>query len=154
LKPTYSAAVGFAETPAVRDLKFEPLSDEEIEKIKDHRANRAKGDANTKKVKRDVLAGKTAPFTDPAINDFKHKETLSNVITNPIQNFDGPDADTGQPLFGTRFIPPDTNAAVGPGHVVLMTNMGLRIYDKVGNPLTAQFRFSQLLVGIEECRRR
>jgi hypothetical protein len=148
LVPTYSQAVAVVDTPAVRDLKVPELTDQEIEKIKNDRAERAKNEANTKRVKGDVLPNKTANFRDPALNNFKHSDPSSNVVTNPIQNFDGPDADTGAPLFGTRFIPPDTNGAVGPNHYILITNMGLRIYDKTGSPLTAQFRLGVLLAGI------
>ena len=148
LTPSFSRAVAVVQTPAVRDIKFEQLTEEQIEKIKSDRAERAKNEANTKKVKGDVLPNKTANFTDPALNNFKHSDPSSNVVTNPLQNFDGPDADTGAPLFGTRFIPPDTNGAVGPNHFILITNMGLRIYDKTGTPLTAQFRLSLLLAGI------
>ncbi len=70
-----------------------------------------------------------------------------NVVTAPIQNFDGPDADSG--LFGVnRFAPPDTNADVGPNHVVVTTNMGVGIYNKTGTLLTPLFRMSQLTSGI------
>jgi hypothetical protein len=148
LTPSFSRAVAVIDTPAVRDLKPDELTDEQIEKIKNDRAERAKNEANTKKVKGDVLPNKTANFVDPALNNFKHSDPSSNVVTNPIQNFDGPDADTGQPLYGTRFIPPDTNGAVGPNHFVMTTNMGVRIYDKTGTPLVAQFRMSLLLAGI------
>src|SRR4029453_17883934 len=145
-----SQAVGFHETPALRDVAPIPITPEEREKFeKEYGLEREKNEENARRVKPDVDSKKTAPFVDQAVNNLKHAESSSvNVITNPIQNFDGPDADTGQPLFGTRFIPPDTNAAVGPNHVIAITNMGLRIYDKVGNPLVAQFRLSQLLAGV------
>ena len=152
LKPTFSQAAAFVETPAVRDLVFQPPTPEETEKLNQNREEREKNLENKERVKPDPDPKKNGPFTDPGINNFKHpsdpNKPGANVVTNPIVNFDGPDADAGAALFGTRFIPPDTNAAVGPNHVVAITNMGVRIYDKSGNPLTAQFRLSTLLVGI------
>jgi hypothetical protein len=146
--PSSSQAVGFTETIAVRDLKPEPIPPEVLEKLERENGEREKNEANVRRVKPAIDPKMVQPFTDSAINNFKHADLLSNTVTNPIQNFDGPDADTGAPLFGTRFAPPDTNAAVGPNHVIGISNMGLRIYDKTGNPLTAQFRLSQLLVGV------
>jgi subtilisin-like proprotein convertase family protein len=151
LKPTYSQATAFVETPAVRDLKFEAPTAEETEKLSQNRFEREKNAENAERVKPDPDPRKNGPFTDPGINNFKYPtgpNAQTNVVTNPIVNFLGPDADAGEPLYGTRFIPPDTNAAVGPNHIIAITNMGLRIYDKAGNPLTAQFRLSTLLTGI------
>jgi HYR domain-containing protein/carboxypeptidase family protein len=147
LKPTFSQAVAFVETPAVRDLRVEPLSPEAVQKIQSTRLDREKNEENSERVKT-VLAGKTSPFTDPAINNSKNPVNSPNAVTPTIANFDGPDADAGAPLYGTRFAPPDTNGAVGPNHFVATTNMGVRIYDKAGNPLVPQFRLSQLLVGV------
>src|ERR1044071_4163953 len=70
--PSWSQAVKFAETPAVRDIKFAALSDDEIAKIKQDRAEREKNEENAERVK-NVLPNKTAAFTDPGINNFKHK---------------------------------------------------------------------------------
>ena len=67
------------------------------------------------------------------------------LVTNPIQNFDGPDMDIGNGLFGGRFAPPDTNADVGPNHVVVSTNGGTTIYSKTGTVLVPQFRLSQIM---------
>jgi len=147
LVPTWSQALKVVETPEVRNIKFEALSDDEIAKIKRDRAEREKNEENTERVKT-ILPGKTAAFTDPGINNFKHKDQALNAVTNPIQNFDGPDMDTGSALFGGRFAPPDTNAAVGPNNVVAISNGGLTIYSKTGTVQQAQFRLSQLLVGI------
>ncbi len=70
------------------------------------------------------------------------------LVTNPIQNFDGPDMDIGAGLFGGRFAPPDTNADVGPNHVVVTTNGGVTIYSKTGTVVVPQFRMSQMTPGI------
>ena len=42
--------------------------------------------------------------------------------------------DFGATLFGGRFAPPDTNAAVGPNHVVITTNSMVQVFDKSGVP--------------------
>lgn len=68
-----------------------------------------------------------------------------NLVTNPLLNFDGLDADNLQTVFGGRFAPPDTNADVGPNHVVETVNSMLRIYDKAtGAPLTPVAPLSSL----------
>jgi hypothetical protein len=143
-----SKAVGFVETPAARDITPRQLTPEELEKHRLRHEKQEKNTTNTKKIRPPVLPSKDGPINDQALNNYKNKESGINLVTNPIQNFDGPDADTGAPLFGTRFAPPDTNAAVGPNHVVVTTNMGVRVYDKTGTPLTAQFRMSDILIGV------
>jgi hypothetical protein len=67
------------------------------------------------------------------------------AVTAPIQNFDGPDMDIGAGLFGGRFAPPDTNADVGPNHVIVASNGGLTIFNKTGGVVVPQFRMSQLM---------
>jgi HYR domain/Carboxypeptidase regulatory-like domain len=148
LRPTFSQAVAFVETPAVRDLPVEALTPEQASKIAQEHEKVEKNIENKERVKPLPDPKMNGPFIDPAINNFKHPDNQPSVVTNPLVNFDGPDADTGAPLFGTRFAPPDTNAAVGPNHVVVVTNMGVTMYDKSGNVVKAQFRLSQLLVGI------
>src|SRR5262245_61405424 len=94
--PSFSQAVTMIETPALRDIAPTALTPEEAAKVKEEREEREKNIENSERVK-NVLPGKTANFTDPAINNFKHPAggQTPNVVTNPIQNFDGPDADTG-----------------------------------------------------------
>jgi hypothetical protein len=150
LVPYSSEAVAFSETNAVRELKLETLTDEGAEKIKSERTDTEKGAGIPSRVRPEQDPKKAAAFTDPALNKLQGSASapLITAVTSPIANFDGPDADTGAALYGSRFVPPSANAAVGPNHVVAITNMGLRIYDKAGNPLTSQFRLSLLLVGI------
>jgi hypothetical protein len=140
-----SRAVGFAKTPALRDITPSVLTPEQEAKFKARRENQEKNAANRKIIK--PIVG-TKGGTNAGINNTKNGPSSIKAVTNPIQNFDGPDADTGAPLFGTRFAPPDTNGAVGPNHVVITTNMGMRVYDKSGNPLTAQVRLSTIMAGI------
>ena len=147
--PSWQQAVNFAETPALRDLQPEPLSPEQAEKLESIREEREKNEENTKRVKPPQDTSKTQPFLDPAINNFKHPNPEVNVVTNPIQNFDGPDMDAAAPLFGgSRFAPPDTNAAVGPNHVVITTNSVLQVYSKTGTSLVGPVRISTLLAGV------
>jgi hypothetical protein len=148
LKPYVSQAVKFHVTPALRDVVPELVTPEQREKIEKEVGEKEKNEANSRRVKPEPDPKKTAPFVDSALNNSKNTDPDSNVITNPIANFDGPDMDAGVALFGGRFAPPDTNAAVGPNHVVFITNAGLRIFDKAGNPLTAQFKLSQVLIGV------
>src|SRR6185436_8184236 len=73
----------------------------------------------------------------------------TNLVTNPIQSFDGPDMDFVSTLFaGGRFAPPDTNAAVGPNHVVITTNSVVQVFSKAGVPAAPAVRISTLLAGI------
>jgi hypothetical protein len=148
LVPYSSQAVGFVETPAVRDIESRPLTPEEMEKHRIRHEKQEKNTSNRKSVKPALDLSKDGLFRDPAINNTKNRDIGSNTVTNPLQNFDGPDADAGAPLFGTRFAPPDTNAAVGPNHVIVTTNMGVTIYSKTGTVLKPQFRMSDILVGI------
>jgi len=149
LVPTWSQAVAFAETPALRDIQPAALTPEEAEKLEQVREEREKNEENTRRVKPDQDPRKTQPFIDPAINNFKHTDPQSNVVTNPIQNFDGPDMDFVSTLFGGgRFAPPDTNAAVGPNHVVITTNSVVQVFNKTGGALTSPARISTILVGV------
>ena len=153
--PLSLQAVNFTETAPLMNIKPSPLTAEEIEHFRQKRERQEaeKNPSNRKRVRPAIDEKKTGAFRDPAINNAKHAARELDVATSPIQNFDGPDADTGQPLYGTRFAPPDTNAAVGPNHVVISTNMGTRVYDKAGNPLTAQFLMSDLFPAIPNATR-
>ena len=145
-RPIWSQAVNFAETPAVRDILPAPLTPEEIANFEERYEAREKNEMNTVDIKSPYSFANILPFIDPAINNYKHP--YPDVVTPPIVNFDGPDADAGAALFGGRTAPPDTNGAVGPNHYVITTNLGVRIYNKTGTPVTALFKLSALLVGI------
>jgi hypothetical protein len=148
LKPSWSEAYSFRETPALRDLPPTRLSDEEREKLEQVKEAREKNEINTHRVKQ-ANPAKNQPFVDPAINNFKHPDPQTNTVTNPIQNFDGPDMDAVSVINGGgRFAPPDTNAAVGPNHVVITTNGCVQVFSKVGAALTSPALISTLLVGV------
>src|SRR5215216_7247331 len=95
LVPYSSQAVAFVETPAIRDIESRQLTPEEMEKHRIRHEKQEKNTANRKSVKPALDPSKDGPFRDPAINNAKTKDTGINAVTNPIQNFDGPDADTG-----------------------------------------------------------
>ena len=144
LIPTWSQAEHFVETPALRDIKPESLSPEQWAKLEAIKEDKEKNEQNTRRVKLPQDLTKTAPFIDRAINNTKNPDG-GNAVTNPLQNFDGLDMDLVSTFFGGgRFAPPDTNAAVGPNHVVITTNSAVRVFDKTGAPLTAGARISTL----------
>jgi len=132
----------------LRDIKPEPLTPELAAKLVDNiREDKEKNEENTRRVKPDPDPKKTQPFIDPAISNFKNPEG-GNAVTNPIQNFDGPDMDALAVIAGGRFAPPDTNAAVGPNHVVITTNGCVQVFNKTGVALTSPALISTLLVGV------
>jgi hypothetical protein len=143
-----SEASWFRETPALRDLQPEPLSAERAEKIRKVKEDLEKNPANVKRIRPAQDPTMTGPFTDSAINNFQHRPDGVNVVTNPIQNFDGPDMDFGATLFGGRFAPPDTNGAVGPNNFVITTNSMVQVFNKSGVAAGPAVRISQLLVGV------
>jgi hypothetical protein len=143
LTPYSATAAHVHETLALRDLKSEPLSPEAQEKFRDKQAT--KNHANEKRVKQ-LNGSKVTP--DAAINNSKKPDTEINLVTSPLQNFDGPDMDFGVSLFGGRFAPPDTNAAVGPNHVVITVNSMVQVFSKTGVAAGPAVRISTLLAGI------
>jgi subtilisin-like proprotein convertase family protein len=152
----YSAkAVSFIETPAVRDLKEPKLTKAQKEQLLRKREDAEKNERNAYRVKPEVDRSITSPFTDPTLkaDELARSARASSrfapsAVTNPLANFDGSDMDAGAVLLGGRFAPPDTNAAVGPNHVVLTTNAGFQVYTKAGVALTPLTRISTLLAGI------
>jgi hypothetical protein len=147
LVPFSAQAVAFVETQTLGSLEAVPLTPEEMEKFRISQEDKEKNETNVIRVKQSGLS-KTGTFIDRSINNFKAKDTGSNIVTNPIQSFDGPDADLLPALFGGRFAPPDTNAAVGPNHVVITTNSMVQVFNKSGVALTPAVRISTLMAGI------
>ena len=146
-QPYSAEAVTFVETPALRDLNSEPLTPEQMEKFRQAMRDEEKNEANTRTIKA-VDPTRTAPFWDPTLITKSSRRISTDVVTNPIQNFDGPDMDFVSTLFGSRFAPPDTNASPGPNHVVITTNSVVQVFNKTGTPLTQPVRISTLLAGI------
>lgn len=67
---------------------------------------------------------------DPVVQTHMGRTQPGNLV-----QFDGlTDADN-QTFIGTRYVPPDTNADVGPNHIVEYINTIWSVYDKSGNLL-------------------
>jgi hypothetical protein len=148
--PYVASAVKVVETPALRDIQPEPVSPEKMEKIRLKYEDRTKNPSNEKRIKPALNPSITDGLRDSAINNTTKPASTPNLVTNPIQNFDGPDADLLPALFGGRFAPPDTNAAVGPNHVVITTNSMVQVFSKTGVAAGPAVRISTLLAGINQ----
>ena len=75
----------------------------------------------------------------PGTSAFPQSQSLLQKIFRPVSNmppplltFDG----TDRVGSGCNCRPPDTNGDVGPNHYVQTVNVGFRVFDKSGNPLT------------------
>ena len=68
-----------------------------------------------------------------------HVQSLLNQILTPTPNMPPPlltFLGTDRVTSGCNCRPPDTNGDVGPNHYVQTVNIGFRVFDKSGNPLT------------------
>ena len=68
-----------------------------------------------------------------------HVQSLLEKMLTPIPNMPPPlliFAGTDRVGSGCECRPPDTNGDVGPNHYVQTVNIGFRVFDKSGNPLT------------------
>jgi subtilisin-like proprotein convertase family protein len=124
--PAFARAVGFAVTPAVRDMPpAETFKPEDVDP-----ANVKTGSPN--KVIRFEVAG-TEPTHDPVVQ-FEAPVALNTPA--PLVSFEGIRSGDNVPFLGGRVLPPDTDGEVGPEHYVQMVNTAWRVWDKAGNPLT------------------
>ena len=83
------------------------------------------------------------PIFDPVVQS----SALAPSVPGPTQSFDGLSNADNLAAFGSRWVPPDTNGDVGPGHYVQVVNSLLRVFDKVGTPLGAPFKMSSLFAA-------
>jgi hypothetical protein len=127
--PVELNVAAFAVSPAARDIAPPPVPDNA-----DKFGNKRKNEGN-------VLPIRSYVPNHPGTEDNGAKQTTitpgPNLVSAPIQNFAGLEADDLPAIFGSRVAPPDTVADVGPNHVVEMVNSLFRVYDKTGTPLTA-----------------
>ena len=68
-----------------------------------------------------------------------HVQSLLNQILTPTPTMPPPlltFLGTDRVTSGCNCRPPDTNGDVGPNHYVQTVNIGFRVFDKSGNPLT------------------
>ena len=75
-------------------------------------------------------------------------EAPAGGMPGPSLTFDGLSADDDAAVLGGRVEPPDTNADVGPNHIVETVNLLFRVYDKSGAPLTAPAKLSSLFAPL------
>jgi len=134
LTPTFSKAVAFDVSPALRSLKpiarapaylagtileIRPESEGPV-------ARRAK-----------------ARGLDGALQIFNPAPT----IPGPLLTFDGLSNQDNFNRFGGRVNPPDPNGEVGPNNFVEMINLLFAVYDKAGNLLAGPFDTGSLFAG-------
>ncbi|HZI19988.1 MAG TPA: proprotein convertase P-domain-containing protein [Pyrinomonadaceae bacterium] len=130
-EPVVSQAVGFAVSPAVRDLPPE----EGLKLDPEAEANKVVK-SNPNKI---IRTG--APEAVPDAHDMALQSSapsLSAVAAAPTAgvSFDGIDSQANIPVFGGLVMPPDTVGDVGPNHYVQMVNSNWRVWNKSGTPLT------------------
>ena len=138
--PAYAQAVGFAESPAVRDLPpAGAATDVNIE-------DREEEAAENRVVKHVIPSVRTSGIrpTDPVTQSVAGVP----VLGPPIVNVDGLNNTDNFNAFGGRVNPSDDNGDVGPNHYVQQINLLVRVYNKAGAPLTAPFKLSSLFAPL------
>ena len=135
LKPISAVAVAFAESDAVRDM---PDLVAGSEKMGENTDGEEKNPDNVALAdfKRAQVASMPQRMFIPVDSALRGNVPSPNVPGAPIANFDGMAANDGITTIGGIVAPSDQNIAVGYKHVVQVTNVGFRIFDKSGNPLT------------------
>jgi len=129
-------AVGFAESPAVRDLPAASSlitvpGGPEVEGQELNEKNTESRKATTNKASFDGALQSSARGKTPA---------LPSVLPAPSLTFEG--------IGVNGSAPPDTNADVGPNDIVETVNTLVRIYDKNGVPRGPAFKQSSLFAGL------
>ena len=111
-----SKAIDFYKTAPVRSFPKAPVTLEDVGEAYDgrHSSKRQKIVDHLKQ------AGESPTSIDPLIQT----KPASRVSREPIISFDG---------INVNVSPPDPSAAVGPNHVVQMTNGRWTVFDKEGN---------------------
>ena len=142
LTPTFSTAVAFDVSPALRDLPpaarplvFDPGKLVEVEPEPKRVGRRAHG---------------IKPYSaDGVLQLFK----LAPTIPAPLLTFEGLSNLDNNNVFGFRVIPPDPDGEVGPNHYVELINLIFGVYDKAGNLLVGPVDIGALWAGfaIEDC---
>ncbi len=129
------AAVGFAESGAVRDL---PKVSSTLTK--------GKMEEEINPENREIIRHvdpKIAPSRDKALFSTtaqagRSRTVQPQALPTPAVSFDGiSQADTIAADSNQGFLPPDTNGAVGPNHFVQTVNSCFRVWNKAGSPVTA-----------------
>src|SRR5437016_9279453 len=143
LTPTFSKAVAFDVSPALRDLPraarplvFDP------NKIVEVRPERGGSEG--------PQAHGVKPYSaDGVLQLFNPAPT----IPAPLLTFEGMSNQDNFNIFGFRVNPPDPNGEVGPNNYVEMINLVFAVYDKTGNLLVGPVDTGTLWAGfpISDC---
>src|SRR5881392_1864736 len=132
LTPTFSKAVAFDVSPALRTLplakKFVADPSKLLE-IRPERGPRARS--------RGYKSG------DAALQAL----TAAVAIPSPLANFEGLSNQDNLNIFGFRVNPPDPNGEVGPNNYVEIINLVFAVYDKNGNRLLGPIDTGSLWTG-------
>src|SRR6184192_1985839 len=138
LTPTFSKAVAFDVSPALRSVplaKKHVADPSKLLEIRPERGPRAQS--------------KGYKSGDKALQTF----SPALAIPAPLLTFEGLSNQDNFNIFGFRVNPPDPNGEVGPNHYVEMINLVFAVYDKQGNRLTGPTKLGDLWTGfaIPDC---
>ena len=89
-----------------------------------------------------VVPGKDPQTQDDYFVRNRHEMEQTRNVLPPLLVFDA---------VTQNGFPTDPSLAVGPNHVVVVYNTGFRIFDKLGNPLTAQLDDSNIFTNASTC---
>src|SRR5205809_4857586 len=120
LTPTFSKAVAFDVSPALRSLplaKKHVADPSKLLEIRPERGPRAQS--------------KGYKSGDAALQAL----SAALAIPSPLANFEGLSNQDNFNIFGFRVNPPDPNGEVGPNNYVEIINLVFAVYDKAGNKL-------------------
>src|SRR6184192_4000799 len=143
LTPTFSKAVAFDVSPALRDLPraarplvFDP------NKIVEVRPERGGSEGPQAHGVKPYSADGVLQLFNPAPS-----------IPAPLLTFEGMSNQDNFNIFGFRVNPPDPNGEVGPNNYVEMINLVFAVYDKTGNLLVGPVDTGTLWAGfpISDC---
>ena len=146
--PVASKAVGFAISPALRDLPdpsrqrntsiYSP-GEEDVREINEE---------NTTPVRRAINGAGLDPLVQTNLLQQRGTNTPAVAMPTPILTFEGMSSqDNLNASGGSTVMPPDTNGDVGPNHYVETTNFLFQAYNKTGTPLLAGGRMYKQLFG-------
>src|SRR6266487_213776 len=132
LTPTFSKAVAFDVSPALRSLplaKKHVADPSKLLEIRPERGPRAQS--------------KGYKSGDAALQAL----SAAVAIPSPLANFEGLSNQDNLNIFGFRVNPPDPNGEVGPNNYVEIINLVFGVYDKAGNLLLGPIDTGSLWAG-------
>jgi len=140
-RPQVRSAERFAATPPLRDLAaLSPA-------VTGRRVERGEHEVPNRPLRRAVPG--VRPDRDAALQSSTSKTPTALAPTLGAVQFDGLNNSDNFTVWGTRFLPPDTNLDVGATQIVETVNSLVRVYDKSGTPLTGLFLMSDLFATLE-----